>query len=54
MLDAGRVGDVVDVTVGGLASSYRVVGTIAAGQPSVFFTDEQARAAAGRPTWSTP
>ncbi|WP_410614245.1 ABC transporter permease [Amycolatopsis sp. lyj-109] len=49
VLDAGRVGDVAEVTVGGVASSYRVVGTIAAGQPSAFFTDEQARVAAGRP-----
>jgi len=49
VLDAGPVGAAVDVTVGGVASSYRVVGTIAAGQPSAYFTDERARVLAGRP-----
>jgi putative ABC transport system permease protein len=49
VLGAGRHGDVVDVAVGGIASPYRVVGTVASGQPSAFLTDEQARVVAGRP-----
>ncbi|NBH12168.1 ABC transporter permease, partial [Amycolatopsis sp. SID8362] len=42
-----RVGEVVDVAVGGIASPYRVVGTAATG--TAFLTDEQARVVAGRP-----
>ncbi|WP_410672173.1 FtsX-like permease family protein [Amycolatopsis sp. cmx-4-68] len=49
VLDAGRVGDVAVVTVGGIAASYQVVGTVVAGAASAFFTDEQARVLAGRP-----
>ncbi|WP_318307714.1 ABC transporter permease [Amycolatopsis solani] len=49
VLDGARVGDVVDVAVGGVASPYRVVGTVTTGQPTAFLTDEQARVVAGRP-----
>jgi putative ABC transport system permease protein len=48
-LAGGHVGELVDVTVGAVASAYRVVGTVSAGTPSAFFTDEQARVVAGRP-----
>ncbi|MFJ7217685.1 FtsX-like permease family protein [Amycolatopsis sp. NPDC098790] len=47
VLGGARIGDVVDVAVGGIASPYRVVGTVAAG--TAFLTDEQARVVAGRP-----
>jgi len=51
VLDAtlgAHAGDVVDVAIGGVLSSYTVVGTVESGQSAAFLTDDQARAVSGR------
>ncbi|MTD57257.1 ABC transporter permease [Amycolatopsis pithecellobii] len=44
-----RTGDTVDLSVGAVASGYRVVGITAPAQDSAFLTDAQARVLSGRP-----